>query len=192
MPPEDREKKPESIGYPYLGSEIVVVDKNGEPLPPGEPGEILSRSPARAGVIYPEPKRPQRLTADEWYRSGDIGYMDEGGYLYYRGRLDDALDINGEIVFASEIEAVVLSMEDIIDCAAVGVPGREGSSVVGVFAVIEPNARITEEELFSRCQNDPSLKAVVGKVFFVDQLPRNEIGKVKKHVLISEYQNAAR
>lgn len=188
MPPEDRGKKPESIGYPYLGSEIVVVDKNGVHLPPEESGEILSRSPARAGVICPEPKRPRRLPVDEWYRSGDIGYQDEDGYFYYQGRLDDALDVNGGIVFASEIEALVLSMEDIIDCAAVDLAGRADAPGIGIFAVAQPGSRITEEDLLSRCRNVPSLKGVVGKVFFVDRLPRNEIGKVMKHVLTNEYQ----
>jgi len=188
MPPEDRGKKPESIGYPYLGSKIFVADRNGAPLPPGELGEILSRSPARAGVIYPEPKRPRHIPADEWYQSGDIGYVDEDDYFYYRGRLDDALDVDGKIVFASEVEAIVLSMEDIIDCAAVDLSGRADASGIGIFAVAQPGSRIAKEEILSRCRNDPSLKGVVGKVFFVDRLPRNEIGKVMKHVLTNEYQ----
>jgi len=192
MPPEDREKKPESIGYPYLGSEIRVVDKNGAPRPPGEMGEIVSRSPARTEVMYAEPKQPRRLKADDWYRSGDIGFFDEDGYLYYRGRLDDALDTGGKIVFASEIEAVLLSMDDVVDCAAVGLPEPGGAFIVGVFAVPPPDARITETELFDRCRSDRTLKDVVGKVFIVDRLPRNDIGKVMKHILVDDYSAAGR
>jgi acyl-coenzyme A synthetase/AMP-(fatty) acid ligase len=190
MPPEDRERKPESIGYQYLGSEISVVDKNGTPQASGVMGEIVSRSPARTGVIYAEPKQPRRLKADEWYRSGDIGFLDEDGYLYYRGRFDDALDTDDGIVFASEIEAALLSMEDVVDCAAVGLSDPAGVSIVGVFAVVSPDARITEAELSDRCRGDRTLKDVVEKVFIVDRLPRNDTGKVMKHVLANDYRAA--
>ncbi|MBN1883821.1 MAG: acyl--CoA ligase [Deltaproteobacteria bacterium] len=186
MPPEDRGKKPESVGRPYLGSEIIVADRSGAPLPPGTLGEIISRSPARAGVIYPEPKKPRRIPTDEWYWSGDIGYLDEDGYLYYRGRREDALDIDGEVVFASEIEALVTAMEGVVDCAAVDLSESADFSGVGIFAVVEPDSHTTEEELLNRCRRDPSLGAVVKKVFFVGHLPRTDTGKVMKHALLDD------
>jgi long-chain acyl-CoA synthetase len=190
MPPEDREKKPESIGYQYLESEIKIVDRSGVSLPPGQLGEIISRSPARAGVIYPEPKRPRRIKPDEWYWSGDIGYYDEDGYFYYRGRREDALHIDGGVVFASEIEALVRSAEGVLDCAAVDLSDRLGSPGVGVFAVMDPASRITEGDILAHCRGDASLGDVVKKVFFTDNLPRTDTGKVMKHVLLSELEAA--
>jgi long-chain acyl-CoA synthetase len=177
---------PGSVGRAAPTVEIQIVDDDGTPVPPGENGEIVLRGPTIMSRGYwnrPDATDGATLPGG-WFRSGDIGYLDEDGYLYLVDRAKDMIIRAGENVYCVEIEHVLAEHPDVLDVAVVGVPHRELGEEVKAVVQLRAGSATTVEDLRAYCGARLASLKVPEYVDLRDQpLPRNPAGKVLKSVL---------
>lgn len=173
-------------------AEVRIVDPDGQPLPPGELGQIIMR-PAESGLMmsgyYRQPELNARVFKDGWYYTGDAGEMDADGYLYFRGRLKDYIRRRGENISAFEIEQVVNTHPAVQDSAAVGVPSELSEEEVKLCLVLKPGQRVSEEELWQFCRTNLPRYMVPRYIEILAELPRTATQRVRKF-LLAESGNA--
>ncbi len=185
------EHKPEllrSAGHSLPGTEIQIVDRNGEFLDSGYRGEIVVRGPQlmrgywRSGGSVEDDRLP-----DDWVRTGDVGFIDPDGYIYICDRMNDIIISGGENIHPREIEAVLLGHPDIDDAAVIGVPDPQWGERVKAIIVPGSEANCSAEQLIEYCRGQLAGFKVPGSVDFVHRLPRNQSGKVQKGKLREPY-----
>ena len=189
---EEREKKlkrlTSSIGRPLPDVEVKIVDEEeGNELPLGQVGEIIARGPrVMSGYWHDEQKTAEVMTPDGWLRTGDIGWMDEEGYIYLSGRKDDMIIRGGENISPEEVEDVLHSHPKIEEAAVIGVPDPEWGQEPAAFVVLKKGEVATEDEIIEYSRSRLSIKRP-RSVIFLESLPRNPMGKVLKRVLREQY-----
>ena len=195
--PEPR-KKPGCAGRAAFHTELRVVRADPEPVvdpdevvPTGETGEIIVRlsDDAFAGY-YNRPEATEKAIRDEWYFTGDTGYLDEDGDLWVAGRVDDMINTGGENVYPVEVEEVLARHPDVSEVAVVGLPDKKWGQVVTAFVVPE-RSELTEEEIDSYFKESTSLARFKRpkKVVFVKQIPKSPVGKLLRRLLLEgEYE----
>ncbi|MFC0284782.1 fatty acid--CoA ligase [Camelimonas abortus] len=192
LPPEDHtvEETPRmrSAGKPLPGVEIAILDEQGARLPPGEIGEIAIRSPSNMIGYYNLPEATAAaFTSDGWFRSGDVGYMDEDGYVYVHDRMKDMIISGGENVYPAEVENALCSHPAVAEAAVIGVPSEKwGEEVKGVVA-LRPGQNVTEEELIAFVRTRIAAFKAPKSIDFIDMLPRNASGKILRRTLREPY-----
>ena len=175
--PEDQRHKPGSVGRSGRGAQVLIVDDQGEPLPPGEVGSIrVISSLAFEGYTGADTARDASAGVD----IGDVGYLDEDGYLFVTGRIDDMIVSGGENIFPSEVEGVLEDHPDLADCAVVGVDDEEFGQVLHAFVVARDGVNLTADDVASFVRTRLARYKTPKHVTFVDELPRNAAGKVLK------------
>jgi acyl-CoA synthetase (AMP-forming)/AMP-acid ligase II len=175
----------DSVGRPVPGVQVRVVSlQTGEPVGPGEVGEIQARSESlMAGYLPPEATRD--ALCDGWYRTGDVGYLDTGGWLRITDRSKEMIKVRGFQVAPAEIEAVLHAHPAVEDCAVFGIPdGVDGESVVAAVATRAP---VDAAELTARVGERLASYKSVSRVVFVSEIPRLPSGKVLRRVLKERY-----
>ncbi len=181
------DKKWPSVGRPALSYEIKIVDERGNELPAGKQGEICVLGvPGRSIVkgYFEEPEESAKLLdADNWLHSGDIGYLDEDGFLYFVDRSKHLIKRSGENVSSLEVECVLTSHPLIVDTAVIGVPDAMSGETVKAFVQLEPDAALTVDEITGYCATRLAKFKVPAYVEFVDAFPRTATGKIKKQLL---------
>lgn len=169
-----------SVGKPIPGVEIQIQDFQGFPLPPGVTGEIVAKGPGQMGGYYnADPETNLRALRDGWYHTGDIGYLDEQGFLFVQGRRDDMIVSGGENIYPKEVVDVIAMLEeDVAEVAVYGVPDDKWGELVKASVVLKPGSTLTLERLREYClANIPRYK--VPKEFeFLPELPKNGTGKI--------------
>jgi long-chain acyl-CoA synthetase len=182
-PPDERAKKLSrlrSVGRPLDDVVVMIMDPNGEILPPGEEGEIVAQGArVMAGYLNREAETSDAIR-DGWLHTGDVGWMDEDGYLYITGRTKDLIIRGGENIAPGEIEAVLQQHEAVEDCAVIGVPDVEWGEEVKAVVVLKPGQKATPEELSAFVKEHLASYKVPKYYAFVTELPRNYVGKVLK------------
>ena len=177
-----------SIGRPLPDVEVKIVDEEGKSLPPLEVGEILARgSRIMTGYWRDEQKTAQALTSDGWLRTGDMGYMDEEGYIYLSGRADDMIIRGGENISPEEVEEVLHSHPKVEEAAVIGVPDVEWGQEPRAVVVLKKGEVTAPEEIIEYCRSNLAGFKRPRSVVFVDALPRNPMGKVLRKKLREEY-----
>jgi crotonobetaine/carnitine-CoA ligase len=182
------EKRWPSIGQPAFGREVRVVDEAGEEVEQGDVGEITVRGvPGRTIMkeYYKDPEATARTIVDGWLHTGDNGYFDEAGYLYFFDRRKDMIKRAGENVSASEVELVLSDHPAIAVAAVIGIPDAIRDEAVMAFIVAEPGTTLTIEEVVEHCQQRLARFKVPTVIEFHEQLPTTSIGKVEKRQLRS-------
>ncbi len=183
-----------SCGLPLGGTELRIEGEDGSERAVGEAGEILVRS-SRPGAItdgyYGDPERSAAAWRGGWFHTGDLGRVDADGHLYFVGRLGDALRRKGENLSAHEIEAVILEMDGVLECAVVGRRGDDGDHEVIAFVVPDEGAHVDVHDLTDRCVRSLGTAAAPSQVVERERLPRTESGKVAKGRLVVELQEVA-
>jgi acyl-CoA synthetase (AMP-forming)/AMP-acid ligase II len=173
----------ESAGKAVYLTEMKIVDPvTGEVLPPGKIGEVACRGPLMFAGYWNLEKETQEVIRDGWYHTRDVGYMDENGLLYVIDRLRDMIITNGENVFPAQVESVINRLEEVTESAVVGVAHPVWGELARAYVVLKEGSSITEREIITFVRQylpDHNLHDVV----FVDQLPKNSMGKVMKYVL---------
>lgn len=172
-----------SVGKPTACAEVRIVSEAGEPLPAGAIGEIEIGGPQRAiGWLLPDggvqPYPAQRI------RLGDLGYIDEDGYLYVTGRKKDLIIRGGENIAPAEIDNVLLSHPDIADGAAVGVPDPIYGEEVVCFVVPKDGREVKKEDVLGYCRERLAKFKVPRDVFFARSIPKGDRGKVRRKDLL--------
>jgi len=180
-----------SIGRPMPDVEMRIIDEEGKELPPGEVGEIVARGPrVMSGYWKDDEKTAKAFTKDGWLRTGDTGYRDEEGYFYLAGRADDLIKRGGEFISPEEVENVLYSHPKIAEAAVIGVPDPEWGQQPKAVVVLKEGESGTPEEIMEYCRQKLSSFKRPRSVVFVDELPRNPMGKVLKRVLRQQYGQA--
>jgi long-chain acyl-CoA synthetase len=183
---DDYRTHPDSVGRPAPTVEIEVVDLDGAPVPTGAAGEIWLRGPTimRRGYWNRPDATAEMITPEGWFRSGDIGRFDEGGFLYLVDRAKDMIIRGGENVYCVEVELELFEHPDVVDAAVVGVPHKVLGEEVKAVVQLKPGSTATAEELRAHCAARLANFKVPEYVELRDEpLPRNPAGKVLKNLL---------
>jgi len=183
----DYERKPDSVGVPVPVCEIRIMSERGEEMPVGQPGEIWIKGPNVVKGYWRRPEATAETFPDGWLRSGDVGRVDDEGFLYIMDRAKDMLIRGGENVYCVEVEAALYQHAEVMDAAVVGIPHRVLGEEVGAVVQVTPGAQVSPEELrgFVR-EHLAAFK--VPKIVEIRQepLPRNANGKILKRQLKDE------
>ena len=182
---EDYFAHPGSVGRPVPTVEVRVVTDDGIDAAPGERGEVWIKGPTvMARGYWRRPDANEAAFSDGWFHTGDIGYLDEEGYLYLVDRAKDMIIRGGENVYSVEVEHVLFDHPDVVDAAVVGVPHRTLGEEVKAVVQLRPGSTATAEDLREFCRQHLADFKVPAYVEFRDEpLPRNPAGKVLKNVL---------
>lgn len=173
-----------TAGRVIEGVEMRCVDQDGRPVPAGEPGEIEVRGfNVMAGYFEDEAETAKAFTADGWLRTGDIGIVDEAGYLRITDRLKDMFIVGGFNCYPAEIEKMMLDHPDIREVAVVGVPDARLGEVAKAFVVPKEGAAFDAEAFIAWCRGSMANYKVPRSVETIAALPRNAMGKVQKFLL---------
>lgn len=188
---DDQIRKAGSAGQACPQHEIIIVQPSEEGpsdpdnrLPIGVPGEILVKGPCLMEGYFKREDATKKALYKGWYHSGDIGYLDEEGFLYVKDRVDDMIISGGENIYPREVEDVLYEHHHVLDCAVIGVPDEHYGETVVAF-VVSKDSSLTEADLDQWCKTSESLANYKRprKYFFCDQLPRNASGKILKYTL---------
>lgn len=185
MPREESGRRIGSVGRPQPPVEIRIVDDRGTDLPPGEVGELWTRVPGRQREYFGDPEATAATwTPDGWLRSGDLGRVDEDGFLYLVGRRKDLIIRGGHNVYPADVEAVLLEHPAVQEAAVAGVPHGILGEDVAAWIVARPGAvPPSDEELHAHCAELLADYKRPRRITWVEALPRNPTGKVLKHLL---------
>ena len=177
----------ESAGRIGPGSDVMVVGGDGVRLPPGELGEILGRGPQLMRGYWNMPEATDQALSGGWMHTGDVGLIDESGYLFVKDRLKDMIVSGAENIYPQEIENVLLEHPDVADVAVIGVPSAEWGETVKAIVVLVPGTVTSDQVLIEHCRTRLAGYKRPRSIDFMDELPRNPSGKVLKRVLREPY-----
>lgn len=188
---EEKEKKLKrlaSIGKPMADVEMKVIDDDGKTLGPNEVGEILARGPrVMSGYWKDEEKTAKTIDKDGWVHTSDIGYVDEDGYYFLSGRSSDMIIRAGENISPEEIENVIREHPKVEDVAVIGVPDETWGEEPRAVVIPKKGETVTEEEIMEYCRANLASFKRPRTVVFVDELPRNPMGKLIKKDIREKY-----
>lgn len=176
-----------SAGFPRTDVEVKILDGDGKELPPGETGDIVTRSDLVMKGYWRNPEATNKALKNGWLHTGDMGYMDEKGYLFLMDRSKDMIISGGENIYSREIEEVLIRHDAVREVAVVGIPDAKWGEAIKAVVALLPGASVTEEELISFCRCHIASYKKPKSIDFVDALPKNNYGKILKRDLRAGY-----
>ncbi len=175
-----------SVGPPYPGLEMCIMDEHDQPMPVGEVGEICARGPNIFQGYWNLPEETAEVMRSGWLHTGDLGRVDEDGYFFIVGRTKDLIIVSGYNVYPIEVETVILRHPKVLDCAVVGVPDNyQGESVCAVV-VARPGEQLTEPEINDHCRRHLAAFKCPRRIVFREEIPKSASGKILARVLREE------
>lgn len=172
-----------TIGIPLPSTEIAIMDDDGNLMPIGERGEIAIRGPQVMKGYWQRPDETAKvMTSDGYFRSGDIGIMDDKGYVKIVDRKKDMILVSGFNVYPAEIEEVVTMHPKVLEAAAIGVPNDKSGEVPKLF-IVKSDASLTEEEILGYCRENLTGYKQPRYVEFLAELPKSPVGKILRKEL---------
>jgi fatty-acyl-CoA synthase len=191
LPPEDHVEGSErmrSAGKALPGVELAILDVDGKHLPPGEVGEIATRSGSNMVGYWNLPEATAKtMGRDGWLRTGDAGYLDKDGYLYIQDRIKDMIISGGENIYPAEVESAVCDHPDVAEAAVIGVPDDTWGEVVKAIVVLKPGKQATASDIIGFTRAHIAAFKTPKTVDFMDALPRNASGKILRRHLRDPY-----
>jgi fatty-acyl-CoA synthase len=191
LPPEDHVEGLErmrSAGKALPGVELAILDVNGNRLPPGEVGEIATRSGSNMAGYWNLPEATARtLGSDGWLRTGDAGYMDKDGYLYIHDRIKDMIISGGENIYPAEVESAICDHPDVAEVAVVGVPDDRWGEAVKAIVVMKQGKQASASDIINFTRERIAGFKTPKSVEFIEALPRNPSGKILRRHLRDPY-----
>jgi malonyl-CoA/methylmalonyl-CoA synthetase len=188
--PLEGPRVPGAVGQPLPGVQVRLVDESGRPVPDGTPGELEVRGPGLFSGYWDDPEATREAFRDGWFRTGDMAVLDDGTYRILGRQSVDIIKTGGYKVSALEIEDALLANPDVDECAVVGVPDPEWGERVTAAVVPRQGAELTAESLRGWAGERLAPYKVPSRVHFVDELPRNALGKVVKPELRGRLERA--
>jgi long-chain acyl-CoA synthetase len=188
--PQEWRKKPGTVGKAWANAEIKIFDDEGKELPPGTPGTLYMLRGQADFEYYKDKEKTEKARRGRYFTVGDIGYLDEDGYLYLTDRRAHMIISGGVNIYPQEAENVLASHPAVADVAVIGVPDAEmGEAVKAVVEPTDPAAAGPELEaqLLADCRAQLATYKCPRSVDFVDELPRDPNGKLYKRVLREQY-----
>jgi long-chain acyl-CoA synthetase len=172
-----------SIGLPLPSTDMKIIDDEGNELPIGQPGEIVIRGPQVMAGYWQRPDETARvMTADGFFKSGDIGVMDEQGFFRIVDRKKDMILVSGFNVYPNEVEEVVAGLAGVMECAAIGIPDERSGEAVKLV-VVKKDPALTEAQVLEHCRHNLTGYKVPRVVEFRAELPKTPVGKVLRREL---------
>ncbi|MSP30891.1 MAG: acyl-CoA synthetase [Acetobacteraceae bacterium] len=183
LTPEEHDARPTSVGRPVLNVMTRVVDTEMRDCPPGVHGEIVHRSPQLLREYWNKPAETAEAFAGSWFHSGDIGYMDEEGYLYIVDRVKDLINTGGVLVASREVEDALFTHPAIAEVAVIALPDPRWLEAVTAVVVLRPGQSVDEAALIAHARQTLAPFKLPKRVIFVETLPKNTSGKLLKREL---------
>jgi long-chain acyl-CoA synthetase len=181
--PPDMEEFNGSIGLPIPSTEVAILDDEGNPVPLGQPGEIAIRGPQVMAGYWNRPDETAKvMTADGFFKSGDIGVMDERGFVRIVDRKKDMILVSGFNVYPNEIEGVVAAHPGVLEVACIGVPDANSGEAVKLF-VVRKDQSLTIEQLMNYCREQFTGYKRPKHIEFRSELPKTNVGKILRREL---------
>jgi acyl-CoA synthetase (AMP-forming)/AMP-acid ligase II len=177
-----------SAGKALPGVELAILDADGKRLPPGEVGEIATRSGSNMAGYWNLPEATAKtLDSDGWLRTGDAGYLDKDGYLYIHDRIKDMIISGGENIYPAEVESAICDHPDVAEVAVVGVPDEQWGEAVKAIVVMKPGRKATPSDIIGFTRERIAGFKTPKSVEFIEALPRNASGKILRRHLRDPY-----
>jgi malonyl-CoA/methylmalonyl-CoA synthetase len=191
--PYDGERRPGTVGFPLPGVSVRVADEQDRPLPAGEIGGIQVKGPNVFRGYWRLPdKTREEFTADGFFRTGDVGVVSHDGYLSIVGRAKDLVITGGYNVYPKEVELAIDEIPGVLESTVIGIPHPDfGEAVTAVVVRDRDGAGLTEEAIIQHVKSKLAGYKVPKRVYFVEGLPRNAMGKVQKNVLREMFSKTA-
>jgi len=180
---KDAQRKMASAGKAAPRAELKIAGQDGKEVEVGQIGEIIARGPQIMKGYFKDPETTTKKIKDGWYHSGDLGRMDEDGYLYVLGRADDMVITGGLNVYPSEVEAVLLNHPKVEEAAVVGIPDAKRGQVIKAVVVLKHGEKATHQEILSFCKERLASFKMPRQVEFKNSLPKLSTGKIAKKQL---------
>lgn len=189
LPPEEIDRRPDSVGKGMPNEEVYIVNEAGERVSPGEIGELVVRGSNVMLGYWEMPEetekciRPGRYPGERVLYTGDLFRMDEEGYLYFVARKDDIIKCKGEKVSPKEIENVLYKLDGILEAAVIGVPDEIYGQAIKAYVSLDSGARLTEKDIFKHCSENLENFMIPKYVEILSSLPKTMTGKISKKEL---------
>ena len=180
-----------TIGLPVPSTYLSIRDDDGKEVPLGEPGEICAKGPQVMSGYWNRPDETAKvMTADGYFRTGDVGVMDENGYTKIVDRKKDMILVSGFNVYPNEIEEVIASHPGVLECAVIGVEDSKSGEAVKAF-VVKKDPNLTAEDVIKYCTTQLTGYKVPKQIEFRTDLPKTNVGKILRRELRDEKKKAA-
>jgi o-succinylbenzoate---CoA ligase len=184
LAPEYSLSKLGSAGKPLFTSQVQIVAENGSQVPSGVPGEIVVKGPnVTPGYLF-LPEVTEEKFQNGWFHTGDVGYLDEEGFLYVLDRRSDLIISGGENIYPAEIEAVLLAHRDVLEAGVTGLEDAKWGQVPIAFIIKKPGTNPSSEELMQFCKEQLGKYKVPKAFYFMEELPRNASKKLLRRELL--------
>ncbi|MBV9695467.1 MAG: AMP-binding protein [Gammaproteobacteria bacterium] len=181
-----------SIGLPIPSTEVSIRDDSGTELAIGQIGEICVRGPQVMKGYWDRPDETAKvMLPGNWLRTGDLGHMDENGFVYIEDRKKDMILVSGFNVYPNEVEAAVASLPGVLEAAAVAQPDEHSGEVVALFVVVKDKS-ITAEQILEHCRGSLAGYKVPKHIYFRSELPKTNVGKILRKALRDELKSDAK
>ncbi|KAL8139774.1 hypothetical protein V2J09_005795 [Rumex salicifolius] len=184
--PVDGPHKPGSVGKP-VGQEMAVLNENGEVLRNGENGEVCVRGPNVTRGYKNNPVANKTAFQFGWFHTGDIGFLDEDGYLHLVGRIKELINRGGEKISPIEVDAVLLSHADVAQAVAFGVPDDKYGEEINCAIIPRDESNLDKEEVLRFCKKNLAAFKVPKRVFITDFLPKTATGKIQRRFVAEHF-----
>jgi len=183
----DHAERLQSCGKPTSAVTLALMDDAGQILPPHSPGEIVVRGSLVTRGYYKLPEATAEIRAHGWHHTGDIGYRDEDGYFYIVDRKKDMIITGGFNVYCAEVEASLMQLPEVHECAVIGVPDEKWGEAVKDLVVLHESKQLTEDAVIAHCQEKLGGVKTPKTVTFIDSIPKTLAGKTDKKALRKPY-----
>ncbi|NYS60018.1 fatty acyl-CoA synthetase [Vreelandella salicampi] len=184
--PEEHDDRPSSAGRPILTVETRIVDAEMNDVPAGEHGEIVHRSPQLLTGYWDKPEMTEESFIGGWFHSGDVGYVDEAGYLYVVDRIKDVINTGGIVVASREVEEALFQHPAVSEVAVIGLPDDKWIEAITAVVVLKEGEEVSEAALIEHAKGLMAHYKVPKQVHFADALPKSTAGKILKRHLRKE------
>ena len=172
-----------SIGLPISSTEVMICDDDGTQLPVGDLGEICIKGPQVMKGYWEKPDETEKvLSSDGWLKTGDMGRMDQDGFIFIEDRKKDMILVSGFNVYPNEIEGVVAEMDDVLEVAAIGKESPDSGEIVKLF-VVKKNPELSDTEIYEHCKKNLTAYKVPKEIEYRDELPKTNVGKILRRAL---------
>ena len=172
-----------SCGKPTSAVRLAVMDDQGRILPPNQPGEVVARGPLVTPGYHKMPEATAEIRAHGWHHTGDIGYRDEDGYFYIVDRKKDMIISGGFNVFSAEVEAGIMALPQVLECAVIGVPDDKWGEAVQAIVVLKEGESLTAEAVIAHCKSELGGVKAPKSVEFRREIPKTAAGKTDRKEL---------
>jgi acyl-CoA synthetase (AMP-forming)/AMP-acid ligase II len=172
-----------SCGKPTAAVRLAIMDDEGRLLPPHKTGEIVARGALVAAGYYNLPEATAEIRTHGWHHTGDVGYRDEDGFFYIVDRKKDMIVTGGFNVYCSEVEACVMELAQVKDCAVIGVPDEKWGEAVKAIAVLREEGSLSEEAIIAHCKARLGSVKSPKSVEFWSEIPKTPAAKTDKKTI---------